>query len=389
MGRTMLRFTSYILVAALASFCTLLLTQKPNEPAPYSKLAELENLIEERFIEEVDTGAMEDAAAAGMVDSLGDRWSFYLPAAEYAAYAEQMANAYVGIGITISMNENGLGLDVISVSPNSPALEAGILPGDIITMVEGQDVLELGLSGTRDVVRGEEGTEVALTIMRDGKKQDVTVMRKQIDSDVAKLTMLPDGIALIKIENFNTKCAEQTIDCIISAVDQGAKGLLFDLRNNPGGYKNELVKVLDYLLPEGPLFISEDYTGQTDTDYSDESFVDLPMVVLQNEDSYSAGEFFGAALREYGVATIVGTQTVGKGYYQYTYLLEDGSAVGLSGGKYYTPHGVSLAGVGITPDITVEVDDDTFAKIYAEILPWEEDIQILAGIDVLKGTNQP
>lgn len=389
MGRTMLRFTSYILVAALASFCTLLLTQKPNEPAPYSKLTELENLIEERFIEEVDTGAMEDAAAAGMVDSLGDRWSFYLPAAEYAAYAEQMANAYVGIGITISMNEEGLGLDVISVSPDSPALEAGILPGDIVTMVEGQDVLELGLSGTRDVVRGEEGTEVALTIMRDGKKQDVTVMRKQIDSDVAKLTMLPDGIALIKIENFNTKCAEQTIDCIISAVDQGAKGLLFDLRNNPGGYKNELVKVLDYLLPEGPLFISEDYTGQTDTDYSDESFVDLPMVVLQNEDSYSAGEFFGAALREYGVATIVGTQTVGKGYYQYTYLLEDGSAVGLSGGKYYTPHGVSLAGVGITPDITVEVDDATFAKIYAEILPWEEDIQILAGIDVLKGTNQP
>lgn len=385
----MLRFLSYALVAALASFCTLVLTQKPVEHAPYSKLSELENLIEERFIEDVDVTKMEDAAAAAMVESLGDRWSFYLPAADYAAYSEQMANAYVGIGITISMNEDGLGLDVISVSPNSPALEAGILPGDIVTFVEGQKVTELGLSGTRNVVRGEEGTQVQLTILRDGKEWDVTVTRKQIDSDVAKLTMLPDGIALIKITNFNTKSAEQTIDCIISAMDQGATGLLFDLRNNPGGYKNELVKVLDYLLPEGPLFISEDYTGETETDYSDESFVDIPMVVLQNEDSYSAGEFFGAALREYDAAIIVGTQTVGKGYYQYTYLLEDGSAVGLSGGKYYTPHGVSLAGVGITPDIVVEVDDATFAKIYTEILPWEEDIQVLAGIDALKGANQP
>lgn len=390
MGKSIMRFLSYVLVAVLASSVTTAVLQQPTVPTEsYHKLEELENLIQTRFIEEVDPVKLEDAAADGMVQSLGDRWSYYLPAEEYASYVEQMANAYVGIGISISMNEEETWLDILQVSPGSPALEAGLKAGDVITHVEGQSVLELGLSGTRDVVRGEEGTNVTLTLLRDGKFEDVAVERRYIDTPVATLQMLPEDIALIKIANFNTKCAEETIRCIEDALTQDAQGIIFDVRNNPGGYKDELVDILDYILPEGPLFISEEYTGETETDYSDEGCIEINMVVLQNEESYSAAEFFGAALREYGYADIVGVQTVGKGYYQYTYRMQDGSAVGLSGGRYYTPKGISLAGVGNTPDVVIDVDAETFSKIYAEILPWDEDIQLLTAIQALKDRNQP
>lgn len=384
MIKKLLRFLSYVLVAAAASIATFYVIVYNLPDTPYSKLVEMENIITERFIGEADKTKMEDAAAEAMVDALGDRWSYYISAEDYASYVEQMANAYVGIGITISMKEDESGLNVLLVSAGSPALEAGIVAGDVITHVEGQGVAELGLAETKNRVRGEEGTQVVLTVVHDGVASDITVTRRQIETEVATLQMLPEDIALIKIANFDSRCAEETLARIDEAMIEGAEAIIFDVRNNPGGYKDELVKILDYLLPEGPLFISEDYTGASYTDSSDEGFLDIPMVVLQNEESYSAAEFFGAALREYEAAIIVGTPTVGKGYFQNTLRMKDGSAIGLSVGKYYTPKGISLAGVGITPDILVEVDEETAAAIYAETLPYSEDIQVLTAIEALK-----
>ena len=196
--------------------------------------------------------------------------------------------------------------------------------------------------------------------------------------------MLEGNIGLITIENFDSRCAEETIAAIEALRSQGATALIFDVRNNPGGYKSELVKVLDYLLPKGPLFRSEDYRGREEVDYSDESHLDMPMAVLVNLNSYSAAEFFAAALDEYDAAVMVGEKTYGKGYFQNTFRLSDGSAVNLSVGKYYTPNGNSLAGVGLSPEVEIIVDSETAAKISAGTLAPEDDPQIIAAVNALK-----
>lgn len=348
----------------------------------YSKLDELQDLIEDMYIGEADSTELMDGAAAGMVAALDDEWSYYISAAEYDAYMEEMKNAYVGVGITILSMEDGY-FEIVQVSEGGPAEAAGIQVGDILRKVNGLDCAGLGMTGTRDQVRGEEGTTVELTLDRAGEELTLTVERKYFEVTVAEYEMVTDTIGLISIYNFDERCARETITAIQNAMKDGATALIFDVRNNPGGYQSELVKVLDYLLPEGKLFISEYYDGTTEVDESDAGCLEIPMAVLVNSESYSAAEFFAAALMEYDAATIVGEQTYGKGYFQQTFRLSDGSAVGLSVGKYYTPNGVSLAGVGVTPDIEVEVDDETFLEIYYGSLPHDEDPQILAAIDAL------
>ena len=377
------KILSYVLVAALASMVTMAaFGGEPEEE--YHKLEDLAELIEYYFIEETDRTSMEDAAAAAMVDSLGDKWSYYMSAGEYQAYTEQMQNAYVGIGITISLMEDGAGFEVLKVNEGGPAEEAGMIAGDVIVGIEGQSTEGMTTTGARDLVRGVEGTQVALTIQRGGETLEMSVVRRTVEVIVAEGQMLPDGIGLVTIYNFDDRCAEESIAAIEALLAQNAKALIFDVRANPGGYKHELVKLLDYLLPEGPLFRSEDYKGKVEVDESDADCLEIPMAVLVNADSYSAAEFFAAALNEYDAAVVVGEPTTGKGYFQSTFELKDGSAVGLSVGRYTTPKGVSLADVGITPEILVEVDDETAAKIYAGILDPAEDPQILAAVQALK-----
>lgn len=380
----LLKSLSYILVAAIASTVTLAVCLGTGAAAP-SKLEQLETLIQEKFINEVDQTALEDGAAAGMVTALGDRWSYYIPADQYDAHMEQMNNAYVGIGITITVRADGLGFDIKQVEPNGSAKEAGILPGDILTAVEGQSADQIGTDGARDLIRGKEGTDVTITVLRDGQTIDFTMTRKTIQVQVASGEMLKNGIGLVTIANFDSRCADETIAAIEKLLEQGATALIFDVRNNPGGYKTELVKVLDYLLPEGPLFRSLSYDGKEEVDSSDKNCLSLPMAVLINGNSYSAAEFFAAALEEYDWAVTVGDPTVGKGYFQSTYQFTDGSAVGLSIGKYFTPEGVSLADVGgLVPGIPVEVDEETAAKIYGKLLDPAEDPQIQAAAEALK-----
>ena len=376
---------SYVLVALLAGTATFAFVTR-SMPENYTKLEQLSDLIGERFIGEEDPTAMQDAAADAMVRSLGDRWSYYIPAAEYGSYQEQMDNAYVGVGITIQLREDGY-LDVVQVTPGGPAEAAGMVPGDILRQVDGRDVAELGINETRNLVRGEENTAVNLTVLRSGAEQTIEVTRAYFETPVVESEMLEDGIGYIHILNFDGRCAEETIAAVEQLRADGAVALLFDVRNNPGGYKDELCKVLDHLLPEGPLFRSEYYDGSTHVDESGPDFVDMPMAVLVNSESYSAAEFFAAALREYDAGFIVGEKTVGKGYFQQTYELLDGSAVGLSVGRYFTPDGVSLANVGLEPDVSVEVDDETFAQIYYGTLNPAEDPQIQAAIDTLKTGN--
>lgn len=349
------------------------------------KMQAIGHMLDTYFIEEYDESAVEqaaaDGAAASMIAAAGDRWSFYISASDMQAYEEQMTNTYVGIGVMIQAVDTGM--EIMSVTPGSPAEEAGVRVGDICTRVEGQKTADLGVDGTQALVRGEPGSYVNMCFMRDGEEFEVQIERRTIISDVAELEMLED-IGLIRIYNFDQHCAEQTLDCVDRALESGAQALLFDVRFNGGGLKTEMVEILDALLPEGELFRSVDYRGVEEIDRSDAACLELPMAVLVNEESYSAAEFFAAALQEYGAAQVVGVQTVGKGNFQYTLDVGDGSAVSLSVGKYYTPRGKSLTDVGVTPDVKAELSYEDYASLYYGSLPSGEDAQITAAVNVLK-----
>ena len=373
-----------ICIVVTAAACLIL----ADSGASSDKYMEVIRVIETTFYQPKDTSSLEDASASAMVASLGDPASYYLPASEYEEYKLTLTNQYVGIGVTIRLeNEDDAGFTVASVTPGGPAEAAGLQIGDMLLAIDGANMKELGMEEARNRVRGEEGTSLTLTVQRGGETFDVTVTRATIEVEVVRAELLDGNVGYLKINNFDSGCAEKSIAAIESLREQGATSLLFDVRFNPGGHKDELVELLDYLLPEGPLFRSVDYKGNEDIDYSDASCVELPMAVLVNGDSYSAAEFFAAALQEYGVGTVVGTQTVGKANYQQTFVLSDGSAVAVSTGHYQTPHGVTLAGVGITPDIPVEVDDDTYLKIYSNALEKSEDAQLQAAIAALTQGN--
>ena len=374
-----------ILVLAFAvailgsSIVTMRLTYRAQTPVE-AKTAEIGAYLDRFFIDEYDEDALADAAASAMVEATGDRWSYYLTAEEKSSYDEQMQNAYVGIGVTITVQEELGGMRIEAVTAGGPAEEAGLLAGDIITEVEGEKTLDLGMTGTRTRVRGEEGTFVTLTILRGEERFSVSVERRSIQTPVAVYELLDGQIGYIKIANFDSRCAEETNAAMDALIAQGAKALIFDVRYNGGGYKDEMVKVLDKILPEGILFQSEDYRGAKQTDRSEESCIDLPMAVLVNQDSYSAAEFFAAAIQEYDWGRVVGTKTVGKGNFQTAFTLSDGSMLNLSIGKYYTPQGRSLTDTGVTPDVEIALSDDDDAKLYYGQLEKADDAQLQAAI---------
>ncbi len=377
------KILGYVLVAVIASGITLGATAL----ADYrnrTKMDEINSLIQRYYVGEADRDAMEEAAAYAMIDAMGDPWSYYIPASQYDAYMEQMNNVYVGIGISVGSTEDKTGMEVKSVEPDGPAKEAGVLPGDIIVAVEGQAVAQIGMDAATALIRGEENTEVMLTILRDGETMQIPVIRKTLPRIVTSGQLLEDNIGLVTIENFDARCAQETIAIIEQLKDQGAKALIFDVRYNSGGYKKELIKILDYLLPEGVLLRSEDYRGKQEVVYSDEKCLEMPMAVLVNGESYSAAEFFAAALEEFNWAFTAGTNTTGKSRSQNTFRLSDGSAVGFSTGQYFTPKGVSLAEVGgLKVNIPVEITEEMDAKIYFDLVPPEEDPQIQAAVQKL------
>lgn len=380
-----IRVLSYVLTAVVAILLTMVYTlpRVDSVPSGDSKLSQLINLIDQKYVDDVDLPKLEDAAAEAIIGSLGDRWSFYVSAEDMAAYNEQKNNSYVGIGVTISQTADKSGLDVLEITVGGGAEAAGVLAGDVIVAVDGQSIAGMELTAISEMIRGEVNTEVSLTLKRGEEELTVSVKRQQIKTPVAVATLLDGNIGLVQIKNFNANCASETKAAIEALMEQGTTKLIFDVRFNGGGYAKEMVNVLDYLLPEGDLFRTVDYAGNETVEVSDSNCLDVPMAVLVNGSSYSAAEFFAAALSEYDAATVVGEQTSGKGYFQVTYELMDGSAVALSIGKYFTPRGNSLEGVGITPDIAVPVDEDTAAAIYAGTLDPMEDPQILRAIQAL------
>lgn len=371
------RLLSYVLVAAVASFVTWCAASL----VPDSKLERLADVIDRKFIAESNETQLQDAAAEAMIQALGDRWSYYISAEEYADHLDRQSNEYVGIGVTVMAREDKTGYDIVEVNPDGPAKEAGVLAGDIVTHADGNFLGECTVSEVRGFIMGKKNTQVVLTVLRGRESLEISVTRKVIHSKIVVSRMMEGNIGYIQIDNFHSGAGKETIEAVKALLDQGAEKLIFDVRGNPGGYVHEMVEVLDYLLPEGPLFRSVDYNGREDLDESDADCLEMPMAVLINGGTYSAAEFFAAALREYDWAVTVGEPTTGKGYYQTTIELGDGSAVQLSTGAYTTPKGVNLTEVGgLKPDVPAAPADT--------VVTTEEDPQILAAMGALETQNK-
>lgn len=380
MKKKVLIVLSYVLVAALACGATLFFVSASTD---YNKLEDLENLILTSFAGDADKTKIEDAAADAMVNAMGDRWSYYIPAAELPSFLENSENAYVGIGVTVQATEDNSGLMVIAVQPGGPAEEAGVQVGDVIIQVDGESAQDRTVTEISAMIKGEEGTMVSITVLRSGEGITMSMTRKRMETTVASSKLLNEHVGLVTIQNFDERCADETIAAIKALLNQGADMLLFDVRNNPGGYVDELTKVLDYLLPEGNLIRTVGTDGSDETVTSDADCVKIPMAVLVNENTYSAAELFAVDLSEYGVARIFGQKTSGKGFFQQVFQFSDGSAAGISVGRYYTSQGNNLEGIGLTPDEEIKLDDESEALLYNGMLEPENDAQLQAALSYL------
>ena len=330
------------------------------------------------FVEpDADLEEATDKALSAFVDGLGDRWSYYLPAQRHQETIERRANSYVGIGVTVDSVSREEGLLVQSVTRDGPADKAGVLAGDVITAVDGVSIAGEGRETASDLIRGEEGTKVALTLLgEDGASRDVTCTRATLHNSSAQGRLLDNKVGYVQLSNFYSGSADSFQAEVDALLEQGAESLLIDLRGDPGGYVSELEKILDYLLPEGPVFTHKPRWGFKSVYVSDENCVDLPMAVLVNQHSYSAAELLAAQLRESVDAPIVGERTSGKGYSQLTFPLANGGGAGLSTAAYCTGGGHSLIGEGIVPDVELSLPEGA-------ALGGEDDVQLKAALELL------
>lgn len=330
------------------------------------------------FVEpDADLEGATDKALSAFVDGLGDRWSYYLPAQRHQETIERRANSYVGIGVTVDSVSREEGLLVQSVTRDGPADKAGVLAGDVITAVDGVSIAGEGRETASDLIRGEEGTKVALTLLgEDGASRDVTCTRATLHNSSAQGRLLDNKVGYVQLSNFYSGSADSFQAEVDALLEQGAESLLIDLRGDPGGYVSELEQILDYLLPEGPVFTHKPRWWFKSVYVSDENCVDLPMAVLVNQHSYSAAELLAAQLRESVDAPIVGERTSGKGYSQLTFPLANGGGAGLSTAAYCTGGGHSLIGEGIVPDVELSLPEGA-------ALGGEDDVQLKAALELL------
>ena len=341
-------------------------------------------VIRGHFVGEYEWNQVTDMVLDRMVESLGDRWSYYLSQEDYDHVMATRNNSYTGIGVTISRTQLDA-IHIIAVEEDSPADAVGIQAGDAVTAVDGEPVNEESWNSAVEKIRGEQGTSVELTMMDvRGEVRTVLVMRQEIHSNPVEYEMLDGNVGLLRLQNFYSGSSEAFVAGVQALQKAGARSILFDVRDNPGGYVTEMTTILDYLLPEGVIFISRDLEGGEKEYPSDASAVELPVAVLVNGESYSAAEFFAAELQESVGAVIVGEPTSGKGYAQQLFPLRNGSAVGISTSRYFTGGGNSLIGVGITPDTLVELSLEDYLLLLQSNLAPGDDPQIQAALSALK-----
>ena len=353
----------------------------------YAKLSLLIDKLEQHYVNNYNESDVWDNIYKTLALSIGDNYSQYFTAEEYNAMISENSGNFVGIGVHATFDVDANGIYIFGVMPNSPAERGGLQKGDIIVSAEGVDATESNYYTMLDLIRGEEGSEVSLTVLRGEEKMDFTLIRADVASENVIYEKLEDNVAYIRILSFSdATLTTQFTSAISLAQKDGCDRFIFDLRNNSGGFLEEICKTLDILLPKGPIINIVDKAGNTTTRDSDENCIKAEkMVVLCNESTASAAELFTAALRDYELAEIVGVKTFGKGTMQTTYTLEDGSAIKMSTAFYNPPSNESYDGVGISPDYEVKLDEKWESRFYK--MPKDEDTQLKKAIQIVTSTD--
>ena len=312
--------------------------------------------IELKYVNQTDDINLIDGAIDGMVKSLGDPHSNYLSPKMYQSLKEQTQGSFAGIGVVMGM-DNNKNINIVAVMEDSPGQKAGLAEGDQIIAVDGTPVTEMAFDEVATHVRGEPGTDVVLTIMRDGAQQDYTITRDNIKLKTVGHEMLDNNIGYIQIVSFSEDTAQEFMDAYTDLQNQGMQGLVLDLRNNPGGLLGACVDIAKNLVPKGDIVSIVDKDGNKEVYSSDLEQVQYPVAVLINKNSASASEILSGAIQDTKSGVIIGETSYGKGSVQTILPMMDDDAVKLTIAKYYTPSGRSIDGVGITPDIEVKLDE--------------------------------
>lgn len=360
------------------------LNEERGELAKYKDLFDMMDIFKENYIYDVDSDAINDALLHAYAYYSGDDYAIYYNAEEWADFSAKMSGNSVGIGVYIVQTDDGI--EIVYVMQSSPAMEAGMKKGDVIVAIDGKRIADVGYNEAVSLVAGTAGTQVTLTVRRDGAEQDITVTRNNYEAQTVIANEYErDGkkIAHINITNFYSVTPKQFKAAVEAALADGCESLIFDVRGNPGGELSAVCSMLDYLLPEGPIvriFGKKDNELVLEQTYkSDASEIDVPMVVLANENSASAAELFTSALRDYGKVTIVGANTFGKGCGQSGFGVGSGVLM-VTSFLYAPPFSDNYDGKGIAPDIAVEIADE-YKNRNLMTLNEDEDAQLKAALD--------
>ena len=344
------------------------------------KLEQIQDIIDKKYLfeEKIDTSEEEAGIYQGFLSGLNDPYAVYYTPDELTSFLDETNGSYCGIGALVSQNVQTGVSTIVRVFEGSPAEEAGILPGDALYKVDGTEVIGMDLSLlVNNYVKGEEGSQLTITVYRENSDEykDITLTRRPIDVQTVSGKMLDEEIGYISVVEFDRVTADQFKSKIEELQGEGMKRLIIDLRGNPGGLVTAVCDTLRQILPEGLIVYTEDTNGKREEYTCDgDTPISIPLVVLVNENTASAAEIFTGAVKDYGIGTIVGTTTFGKGIVQNTFQLSDGSVVKLTIAHYYTPLGNDIHKVGITPDVEVELPDDATS-----------DVQLEKALEVVKG----
>lgn len=347
------------------------------------KMELLALLVEQYYMNDISLEDMQVGAYKGLMQGLGDPYTCYYTSEEFKDLMESTSGTYYGIGAVVQQNMKTMYITIVKPYVDGPAYKAGMLPGDIIYMVDGVDVTGMEIDKVVSMMKGPEGTVVNVSVVRDGESDPVelTITRAKIEIETIEHTMLDHNIGLVTISSFDELTPAQFKAGIEDLKNQGMKGLIIDLRDNGGGLLDSVVEMLDYVLPDGMIVYTEDkYGNREEFKGNDKHSVDLPIAVIINGNSASASEIFAGAMQDYKAASIIGTTSFGKGIVQSVMPLTDGSAVKITVSRYFTPKGVCIHGTGIIPDVEVELKDELKQLV---VIPHEDDNQLQVAIAIV------
>ncbi len=364
-----------------------------------SKVMSVQKILDDNFLYDYDSKKAADFAALAMTMSLDDPYTVYYNEKQFADYTNSGSGDFIGVGVTVICDKENDEILVVSVMDNSPGMEAGILPGDVITKVEGVDYSGSQMSNAVSKIKGldmeenRENTEVHITVKRKNKEHELTLIRKKIHQKTVDSKLLDSNIGYIRISSFNGESEtgeistdREFLEAFKSLEAEGMEKLVIDVRDNGGGRVDVVSEIIDFLVPEGLIMYTEDRYGNRNEIKSGADEVNMPMSILVNENSASASELLTGALRDYGKAKVIGTKTFGKGVMQAIYPFADGSGMSVTIAKYYTPLGTCVQDEGITPDIVVEMPEN-LENSYISVINPKDDVQLKTALDYLKKQN--